>query len=79
MLAMLFTLGLGGHDYLAHQGFMGIQEFYLLHLGIPAFLIVMAAVRPLIQRNASVDVHQVGYSDRAHGPEATGRRLNGEA
>lgn len=44
VLAMLFTLGLGGHDYLAHQGFMGIQEFYLLHLGIPAFLMVMAAI-----------------------------------
>jgi zinc/manganese transport system permease protein len=30
-------------------------------------LIVMAAVRPLIQRTAVTDVHQVAYSDRAHG------------
>ena len=30
-------------------------------------LIVMAAVRPLIQRTAPVDIHQVGYADRAHG------------
>jgi len=30
-------------------------------------LILMAAVRPLIQRTAPVDVHQIGYSDRAHG------------
>jgi signal transduction histidine kinase len=42
--AMLWTLALGLHDYAAHQGFMGMEERYLLHLGIPAFLIVMAAV-----------------------------------
>ncbi len=30
-------------------------------------LIVMAAVRPLVQRRAPRDVHQVGYADRAHG------------
>ena len=30
-------------------------------------LIIMAAVRPLIQRHAPLDVHQVNYSDRAHG------------
>ncbi len=29
-------------------------------------LIVMAAVRPLIQRRAPVDVHQVNYAERAH-------------
>ena len=44
VLAMLLTLALGVHDYLVHQGFMGMQEIYLLHLGIPAFLMVMAAV-----------------------------------
>ena len=44
IMAMLITLGLGVHDYLAHQGFMGIQELYLLHLGIPAFLVVMAGI-----------------------------------
>jgi zinc/manganese transport system permease protein len=30
-------------------------------------LIIMAAVRPLIQRRAVSDVHQVNYADRAHG------------
>jgi zinc/manganese transport system permease protein len=30
-------------------------------------LIIMAAARPLIQRNAPRDVHQVNYADRAHG------------
>jgi len=29
-------------------------------------LIIMAAVRPLIQRNAPADHHQVNYTDRAH-------------
>jgi len=30
-------------------------------------LIIMAAVRPLVQRTAPIDVHQVNYADRAHG------------
>jgi zinc/manganese transport system permease protein len=30
-------------------------------------LIVMAAVRPLVQRTAPADVHHVHYADRAHG------------
>lgn len=30
-------------------------------------LVIMAAVRPLIQRSAPRDVHQVDYADRAHG------------
>jgi zinc/manganese transport system permease protein len=30
-------------------------------------LIIMAAVRPLIQREAPADAHQVDYADRAHG------------
>jgi zinc/manganese transport system permease protein len=30
-------------------------------------LIIMAAARPLVQRVAPTDVHQVAYSDRAHG------------
>jgi zinc/manganese transport system permease protein len=30
-------------------------------------LIIMAAVRPLIQRVAPLDTHQIGYTDRAHG------------
>jgi len=29
-------------------------------------LIIMAVVRPLIQRNAPTDIHQVDYADRAH-------------
>src|SRR5213082_2373072 len=30
-------------------------------------LIIMAAVRPLFRRSLAADLHQVGYSDRAHG------------
>src|SRR6185295_16087965 len=30
-------------------------------------LIVMAIVRPLIQRSPATDIHQVNYADRAHG------------
>jgi zinc/manganese transport system permease protein len=30
-------------------------------------LIVMAALRPLLQRHPTVDMHQVNYADRAHG------------
>src|SRR5947208_1982502 len=30
-------------------------------------LIIMAAVRPLIQRSPATDIHQVSYTDRAHG------------
>ena len=30
-------------------------------------LIIMAAVRPLVQRQAPTDVHHVNYADRAHG------------
>jgi len=30
-------------------------------------LIIMAAVRPLVQRTAPADVHHVNYADRAHG------------
>jgi zinc/manganese transport system permease protein len=29
-------------------------------------LIIMALVRPLIQRNPAVDIHHVDYADRAH-------------
>ena len=39
--------------------FLGFQVFGLV-------LIVMAAVRPLIQRNPLADVHQMDYVDRAH-------------
>ena len=30
-------------------------------------LIVMAVVRPLVQRSAATDMHHVGYADKAHG------------
>src|SRR5947209_16612767 len=30
-------------------------------------LIIMAAVRPLVQRSPAADIHQIGYSDRPHG------------
>lgn len=37
ILALCFAL----HDYAVQHGFWGLSEFYLLHLGIPAFLAVM--------------------------------------
>lgn len=37
-----FTLAL--HDFAVQHGLFGVNEFYLLHLGIPAFLLVMAIV-----------------------------------
>ena len=37
-----FTLAL--HDFAVQHGLFGVNEFYLLHLGIPAFLLVMALV-----------------------------------
>ncbi len=51
--------------------------FFSLHFDLPTgativctfglALVLMAIVRPLIQRSAPIDIHQVGYSDRAHG------------
>ncbi|MEN3293335.1 MAG: hypothetical protein V7642_2588 [Burkholderiales bacterium] len=41
-IAIAFVLAL--HDYGVQHGLFGLPEFYLLHLGIPAFLLVMACV-----------------------------------
>jgi signal transduction histidine kinase len=44
VFAIVFALGLSLHDYAVQHGLFHLQEFYLLHLGIPAFLLVMACV-----------------------------------
>jgi signal transduction histidine kinase len=41
-VAFAFTLAL--HDFAVQHGLFKVNEFYLLHLGIPAFLLVMAIV-----------------------------------
>ncbi|MDB5773245.1 MAG: hypothetical protein JWM42_3619 [Burkholderia sp.] len=43
-VAISLALGLALHDYAVQHGMFGLAEFYLLHLGIPAFLFVMACV-----------------------------------
>jgi signal transduction histidine kinase len=47
-IAMLAAVGLALmlalHDFAVQHGLFGLDEFYLLHLGIPAFLLVMALV-----------------------------------
>lgn len=42
--AVGFAFALALHDFAVQHGLFGLDEFYLLHLGIPAFLLVMAAV-----------------------------------
>jgi signal transduction histidine kinase len=42
VIAVAFVLAL--HDYAVQHGMFGLPEFYLLHLVIPAFLMVMAGV-----------------------------------
>src|SRR5436190_1729893 len=54
-----------------------VGVYLSLHLDLPTgativctfglALILMALVRPLIQRSAPKDIHQVGYADRVHG------------
>lgn len=44
VLAILFALALSLHDYAVQHGLFHLQEYYLLHLGIPAFLLVMGCV-----------------------------------
>ena len=46
--AVAFALALALHDFAVQHGLFGVDEFYLLHLGIPAFLLVMALV--LVER-----------------------------
>jgi signal transduction histidine kinase len=43
-VAIAIALVLALHDYAVQHGLFGLPEFYLLHLGIPAFLLVMACV-----------------------------------
>ena len=42
--AIVFALLLALHDFAVQHGLLGVEEFYLLHLGIPAFLFVMGIV-----------------------------------
>jgi len=42
--AVGFAFALALHDFAVQHGMFGLEEFYLLHLGIPAFLLVMAVV-----------------------------------
>lgn len=44
VLAILFALLLSLHDYAVQHGMFGLSEYYLLHLGIPVYLLVMACV-----------------------------------
>ena len=43
-LAMLLALSLSMHDYAVQQGWFHLSDMYLMHLGIPVFLLVMAGV-----------------------------------
>jgi signal transduction histidine kinase len=42
--AVGFAFALALHDFAVQHGLFGLDEFYSLHLGIPAFLLVMAVV-----------------------------------
>lgn len=42
--AVGLALALALHDFAVQHGLFGFAEFYMLHLGIPAFLLVMALV-----------------------------------
>jgi signal transduction histidine kinase len=44
LAAVGFAFVLALHDFAVQHGVFGLQEFYLLHLGIPAFLLVMALI-----------------------------------
>lgn len=44
LLAVGFAFALALHDFAVQHGLFELNEFYLLHLGIPAFLLVMALV-----------------------------------
>jgi signal transduction histidine kinase len=44
LVAVGFAFMLALHDFAVQHGLFGFEEFYLLHLGIPAFLLVMAVV-----------------------------------
>jgi signal transduction histidine kinase len=40
-VAAALAIGLTVHDFLVQQGWFGLHEIYLLHIGIPAFLIAV--------------------------------------
>ena len=42
--AMLLALALCMHDFAVQEGWFQLNDIYLMHLGIPAFLLVMAGV-----------------------------------
>jgi signal transduction histidine kinase len=44
VFAIMFALALALHDFGVQHNLFGLDEFYLLHLGVPAFLLVMASV-----------------------------------
>lgn len=44
LAAIMFAFALALHDFAVQHGLFGLEEFYLLHLGIPAFLLVMALI-----------------------------------
>jgi signal transduction histidine kinase len=44
LLAIGFALGLAIHDYAVQHGLLGLSEYYLLHLGIPFYLLVMGVI-----------------------------------
>ena len=43
-LAMLLALALCMHDFAVQEGWFHLTEIYLMHLGIPVFMLVMAGV-----------------------------------
>jgi signal transduction histidine kinase len=44
LAAVAFAFALSLHDFAVQHGLFKVNEFYLLHLGIPAFLLVMALI-----------------------------------
>ena len=44
LAAVMLALALALHDFAVQHGLFNLAEFYLLHLGIPAFLLVMALI-----------------------------------
>lgn len=44
LLAIGFAMTLAMHDYAVQHGLLGLSEYYLLHLGIPLYLLVMGVI-----------------------------------
>ena len=62
-VAMLLALALSMHDFAVQEGWFGLSDIYLLHLGIPVFLLVMAGM--LLER----------FVDSLHRAESANERL----